>query len=248
MNNYRQNLYERIEEYGFPDVPILNGEFAWTHDASMFIREPFEPNIGYTPNDRMLRNGMSNLLRASSHPNLVGWTWYRWVSNKRGRREDGVVGVHNNEIEINTSVHARINARTLVYRAASDAGAINTPQLSDGDYVVILNDALFVNDKVQESLVFGFRIKEGQPFKHIEGFSCDGKVVAITTDKDELIIKVGINLVPSRFSKEQGSAEYTIRLNQQKFGHSKGTFSGTNKNHAMKGSASIWSMASYRNP
>ena len=161
MNNYRQNLYERVDEYGFPDVPIINGEFAWTHDASMFIHEPFEPNIGYTPNNRMWQNGMSNLLRASSHPNLIGWTWYRWVSNKRGRREDGIVGVKNNEIVTNTSVHARLNARTTGYRVAHDTTASKAPTLPSGAYVVNLIDAVFVNPKLQESITFGFTIEDG---------------------------------------------------------------------------------------
>ncbi len=70
-NNYRENMYERMEIYHKPnDMPVLVGEFAWY--SSTFVNGK--------NSDGMVAKGTVSLEKLFTHPGVVGYTWYRWVN------------------------------------------------------------------------------------------------------------------------------------------------------------------------
>jgi hypothetical protein len=82
QNNYRPTLYQRLDYlYQHTDLPILVGEFSWNPDLFKYVPLPGEPADGYSTTERVFRRGEQVLLRAATHPALVGYTWYRWVGH-----------------------------------------------------------------------------------------------------------------------------------------------------------------------
>ena len=79
-NNYRDTFYERMDIYARgTGLPVLNTEFAWVTDYFIHPRDA-DGKISSDKNaDVMLLRGRASLERAISHPQLVGYTWYRWV-------------------------------------------------------------------------------------------------------------------------------------------------------------------------
>jgi hypothetical protein len=79
-NNYRDTFYERVDAYHEPTaMPVLNGEFAWA--SGYFTMPRDEEPADVSVEERIRRRGPAALKRAAAHPALVGYTWYRWVSN-----------------------------------------------------------------------------------------------------------------------------------------------------------------------
>jgi hypothetical protein len=102
MNNYRHTFYERIEEYyRTTDMPIINGEFAWVSPYFREIPYPGEPSEGMTERERVKQKGRETLERAFTHPGLVGYTWFRWVTT-RDKEDDFSYGLVTLDHKLNT--------------------------------------------------------------------------------------------------------------------------------------------------
>lgn len=127
-NNYRYEFYERMDiYYRATHLPILNTEFSWGHKVFSEKPLPEEPEGGFPSTERMIRNGEQALVRALTHPGLVGYTWYRWLN-----RPDHVppisVGLVTLEDEPNrwhTDLLASLNAKAEVI-ASTDFGYTNS--------------------------------------------------------------------------------------------------------------------------
>ena len=78
-NNYRDDLHARLEIYArATNMPVLIGEFAWA--SGYFLERCYPEAPAEMPLvTRMHRMGRHTLEQAFPHPNLVGYTWYRWV-------------------------------------------------------------------------------------------------------------------------------------------------------------------------
>jgi hypothetical protein len=86
MNNYRDTFYERVDEYTLAgDHPVINGEFAW---VSGYFTGPHgrEPEHDSKVLALVREMGPKALARAFEHPNLAGYTWYRWVQKAHPTR------------------------------------------------------------------------------------------------------------------------------------------------------------------
>lgn len=102
MNNYRHTFYERLEEYyRTTNMPIINGEFAWVSPYFREIPYPGEPSEGISERDRVKVKGRESLERAFTHPGLVGYTWFRWVTT-RNKADDFSYGLVTQHHELNT--------------------------------------------------------------------------------------------------------------------------------------------------
>jgi hypothetical protein len=113
MNTYRPYVYEELEDYSrYCDLPVLTGEFSWTG-----LLEWNKFKDGHRLNedelDRCRRRGVEALELAFTHPNYVGYTWYKSYS---GRDPDQPgYGLLTLEGELNTfnadalrEIHARL--------------------------------------------------------------------------------------------------------------------------------------------
>jgi hypothetical protein len=79
-NNYRDTFYERIDAYARPTaMPVLNGEFAWSSGYFANPRDDDPP--ARSIEERIRRRGPAALSLAAAHPALIGYSWYRWVSD-----------------------------------------------------------------------------------------------------------------------------------------------------------------------
>ncbi|MBC8102895.1 MAG: hypothetical protein H7Z41_09940 [Cytophagales bacterium] len=79
-NNYRDTFYERMDIYARgTGLPVLNTEFAWVTDYFTKARGAGGAVTGDPSVSRMLEKGRAALEKAIRHPQLVGFTWYRWV-------------------------------------------------------------------------------------------------------------------------------------------------------------------------
>lgn len=123
-NNYRDNMYERMDEYAeHSDLPIIIGEFSWASDYFRVVPmdgEPAEvrqePDLGLGEDERIRRKGREALERAFTHPQIVGYTWYRWV-HRFENMDKAHYGFVNLEDELNRfnlellqEIHPRLEA------------------------------------------------------------------------------------------------------------------------------------------
>jgi hypothetical protein len=114
-NNYRDTMQERIDSYYLPTkMPILIGEFAWS--SGYFTREiENEAALRPAPSvpERAVRRGETSLRRAATHPGLIGYTWYRWVSawdkNDLKAMPYGLVDLNDDPIGLHTDPLSRVN-------------------------------------------------------------------------------------------------------------------------------------------
>jgi len=125
-NNYRETFYERVDAYAAnSDLPQLNGEFSWASDYFMWASRYDPPVSEMSVEDRVATVGPATLERAATHPQLVGYTWYRWVQR---RREDppiqyGLVDSEDRVDPFNAKHLAHINARLDAVRRGELAPA-----------------------------------------------------------------------------------------------------------------------------
>lgn len=117
-NNYRLNMYERLDIYArATGLPLLLTEFSWGHNTFANQPLPNEPNGGLSLTDRMIRNGEQVLAKAITHPAVIGYTWYRWVDQPTGQPPYippvslGLVTLKDQPNRYNTEAIARINAK-----------------------------------------------------------------------------------------------------------------------------------------
>jgi hypothetical protein len=114
-NNYRDTMYERIDEYYLPTkMPILIGEFAWS--SGYFTRERDDersPNSTQNMQARAVERGEATLRLAAAHPGLIGYTWYRWVSawdkTDLNAMPYGLVDLNDDPISLHTDRLSRVN-------------------------------------------------------------------------------------------------------------------------------------------
>jgi hypothetical protein len=114
-NNYRDVMYERVDAYAAPTgMPVLIGEFSWASDYFRRVTDRTRAVEHLPEHERIAVLGTDALERAFTHPAVVGYTWYRWVS-----RQDDIDapagGLVNTADELNTfnayllrRVHSRL--------------------------------------------------------------------------------------------------------------------------------------------
>lgn len=121
-NNYRHNFYERMQAYADEagDLPLMNGEFSWASDYFRIIPLPGEPaevrddpSLGVGELERVRRKAAEALERAFTHPNLVGYTWYRWVQKHHDpeRFHYGLVGTDDQINRFNAALFSQCHPR-----------------------------------------------------------------------------------------------------------------------------------------
>ncbi len=118
-NNYRDNFYERMDVYARgTGLPVLNTEFAWVSDYFTKTKSA-DGTAGASPTSVVLDRGRAALERAISHPQLVGYTWYRWVDKASfvPPMSYGLVSVQNNPNQTNLSVLQTVHARAEAIHA-----------------------------------------------------------------------------------------------------------------------------------
>lgn len=127
INNYRPVLYQRIDYVNAQtNLPVLIGEFSWNPDLFKYVPLPDEPEEGFSVKERVFRRGEEVLLRATTHPAMVGYTWYRWVANtsEGARFSYGLVDREDREemhIGSLQKVHPKIEPLRIKMAAQRDA-------------------------------------------------------------------------------------------------------------------------------
>ncbi len=119
-NNYRDTFYERMDIYARgTGLPVLNTEFAWVTDY--FNKGSVEEKSSKPAVSQMLDRGRGALERAISHPQLVGYTWYRWVdkANFTPPVSYGLVSVKDAPNQTNLSVLQTVHARAEAIHAGA---------------------------------------------------------------------------------------------------------------------------------
>lgn len=97
-NNYRVDMFGRMQEYWIGHHrPILIGEFAWASppfvDPEHWTEEARQS--GESVRQHVERIGRQTLEQGLAHPGVIGYTWYRWVQNKK--RDIGYGLVHTDD-------------------------------------------------------------------------------------------------------------------------------------------------------
>jgi hypothetical protein len=73
FNNYRPNFRQRADEYRHANLPMLNGEFAWYSGHWPTRGLTAEVLASYR------RRATAALENAFTHPNLVGYSWFKFT-------------------------------------------------------------------------------------------------------------------------------------------------------------------------
>ncbi len=114
-NCYRRGFRERVEEFAsVTRMPQLNGEFSW--GSGHFLDwDKFQRGERYTPAELAAthRKGQAALEQAFTHPNLVGYTWYKFCWNDSGPDQPGfnLINDQGRENTFNSGLLRAINAR-----------------------------------------------------------------------------------------------------------------------------------------
>jgi hypothetical protein len=118
-NNYRMIFYSRVQEYHQPErMPVLIGEYGWYTD--LFPKG--------SDASKTTKAGVAVLEKAFTHPALVGYTWYRWVSatpdTPNLALQAGLVNHQDEANEPQTRALTEVNARLeeIAVRAAEERG------------------------------------------------------------------------------------------------------------------------------
>ncbi|MEI7833178.1 MAG: hypothetical protein WCJ56_08280 [bacterium] len=114
-NCYQSTFYERCEELSVSTgMPQLNGEFSWASghfldwDRLMKLENFTAEEIAHC---RKL--GQATLEKAITHPNLVGYTWYKFCCNSAGPDQPhcGLIDAAGTESRFNSVLLSEINSR-----------------------------------------------------------------------------------------------------------------------------------------
>lgn len=246
LNNYQDMFYERIEEYAnVLDLPILIGEFCWNDDAHMTIEMPFEDPVGLTAAERMVESGSRALLRVFGHPNVAGWTWYRWISDNplRSPRNCGLVDENDDPHPWNVRGVTLLHPHAERVRIEADRAPTTGVERFDGRLVVVLRKASLAERGARRSaqkVVFGVECAGGRLAETLAGYGVLGRVREGRFQAGALRFLVELAFTDEVFHRGAGEARYDVDLTADRAGHLTGTYRGTLNGEELTGPASAW--------
>lgn len=246
LNNYQDMFYERIGEYAnVLDLPILIGEFCWNDDAHMTIRMPFEDPVGLTAAERMIESGSRALLRVFRHPNVVGWTWYRWIGENplRSPRNCGLVDENDDAHPWNVRGLTLLHPHAEGVRIEADRATTTGVECFDGCLVVVLQRASFADRGARrnaQKVVFGVECVSGRVAETLAGYGLRGRVCEGRFEADTLRFRVELAFTGEVFRRGVGEGRYDVELTADRAGHLTGAYRGTLNGEELSGPVSAW--------
>jgi hypothetical protein len=248
LNNYQDMFFERLFEYHNPlDLPILVGEFCWSDDGHMTVRAPFEEPCGWTPDERMAENGAQAILRVWRHPNVVGFTWYRWVAENRlnSPRNCGLVNERDEPQPWNVDAFALLHGHVERTRAEAESAPETDCAGVQGAIVVTLAHAS-VGDGARgrraSKVVLGIRREDGRLLSALTGYGVEGSVrpAAGSTAAGRLAFHADVTFTQEVFPRGSGSGGYDVVLDRRRGAVLYGGYRGVCNGVAVEGRAVGW--------
>ncbi|EAZ91494.1 hypothetical protein [Crocosphaera chwakensis] len=243
-NNYRSNFYELFNDfYQQVQRPILNGEIStWTDHYTLF-RNPIEPPGGYEPETRQKIKATETMNRIFSHPEVLGYTKYRWHGK-------------GDKLWDNQPIFNIINPlRQANYRAVSIATFWDQPPQKDhqplkGQVFVTLLDSQ-INKKIlkpakiedkpsfkisRNHLAIGLVCDNDQWQARVYGDGIKGEVINSNIEGNNYQLTIKIETFPTLFNDTKAEANYQLNLvrHQTKL---EGIFTGTYNQEKVTGRA-----------
>lgn len=236
QNNYRPTLYQRIDYlYQSTGLPVLIGEFSWNPDLFKHVPVLNEPEGGYSLKERVHRRGEDVLLRAATHPAMVGYTWYRWVANttKDDNFSYGLVDredrpeMHNDHLRL---LHPKIEPiRAAMAKAFPDAVQSNT-----GTVVITLE-----NMRPDWNHVLNLEVHDGQWMDEAFGWQMEGHNISGELNKEGGILNLEVEFKEwywqGNLALEAGLGIYEVQL-ERNGQYLSGSYNGTYNGKAVSGS------------
>jgi hypothetical protein len=238
MNNYRPVLYQRIDYvYQQTDLPVLIGEFSINPDLFKYVPLPDEPVGSPATLERVQRRGEEVLLRASSHPGMVGYTWYRWVANTT-QGENYSYGLVNrdDEVEIHVPFLQKVHPRIDPLRWAIAERGEAYFQENSGALVLKLESKL-----TQLAHVINFTVNDGALASQAFGWRMNAQGIEGQLGQEEGSISMKLTFEEWYYQdkKVQDETEGIYRLKLERDGqYIKGTYTGEHDGQSLEGEVS----------
>ncbi len=245
INNYQDMFYERLNQHPNPfDHPILIGEFCWNDDSHMTIEMPFEDPVGLTSTDRMIVSGSKALRRVFRHPNVAGWTWYRWISDSpmHSPRSCGLVFEDDELHPWNVPGLSLLQPHAEHDRVAAAAAATTPVNPFEGRLAIVLQAGALQRRSGQHhpvKVVFGATVRMGVDTA-VSGYGVAGTVHDVCFADGQLSLIVDLTFSDVLFAPPVGSAAYRIVLTGEHAGHLTGHYEGHHSGEPFAGDVSAW--------
>ncbi len=230
QNNYRPNLYQRVDYlHRNTGLPVLIGEFSWNPDLFKQVPLPGEPEGGLGAKERVFRRGEEVLLRAATHPGMVGYTWYRWVAKptEDDNLSFGLVDQEDRpEIHIPRlqALHPRIEPLRATWAGMADSAR----NANSGTVAISLRGMRPGWDHL-----LNLEVREGQFLPEAFGWQMEGRNVAGTLSGAGGSIRLEVDFQAwywqGKQALEAGLGAYEVRLQrdgQYLSGAYEGTYNG----------------------
>ena len=234
QNNYRPTMYERCDYlYEQTGLPVLIGEFSWNTDLFKRVPLPNEPEGGLKMKERMFRRGEITLLRAATHPGLVGYTWYRWVqpASTPERFTDGLVDYEDNE-DIHQVLLKKTNPVLEQVRLAYSKQELDPEKALTGQVKLSVSTL-----RPDWNHMLNLTVVNGEWGDEFYGWQMTGQVLEGNLDARQASLKVKISFNPWKHRKgtfEGGEGAYDLSL-QRNGRKIKGTFTGDYNGQKVEG-------------
>ena len=234
QNNYRPTMYERCDYlYEQTGLPVLIGEFSWNTDLFKRVPLPNEPEGGLDMKERMFRRGEITLLRAVTHPGMVGYTWYRWVqpASTAERFTDGLVDYDDNE-DIHQTLLEKINPELERIRLTQSKKVFDPAKDLTGQVKLSVSGL-----RPEWDHMLNLTVTNGAWEKELYGWQMAGKVLEGSLDANQASLKINVNFHTWKHRNkvfEGGEGNYNLSL-QRNGRKMKGTFTGDYNGKKVKG-------------
>lgn len=235
MNNYRPVLYERIDHvYQHTDLPVLIGEFSWNPDLFKYVPLPNEPEDGYSLKERVWKRGEQVLLRAATHPAMVGYTWYRWVANttEGDRFSFGLVN-RDDEVEIHVPALEALHPRMDPLRREMATQGANLMQSTTGTVVLQLEGM-----RPDWEHVLNLEVADGQWQEKAFGWQMEASLLGGEFTSTSASLKLDVRFKEwyyrGKKALEAADGMYEVRLNRNGQ-YVSGTYEGKYEGEAVSG-------------
>ena len=211
----------------------------------MTIRMPFEDPVGLTPWERMVESGSKALSRLFRHPNVAGWTWYRWVATNplKSPRNCGLVDGDDECHPWNVEGLTLLNPHAERIRAEADATRWGPCDGAAGRLVITLQHACTTpgfDRAAMNKVVFGVVCEDGRVEPGLHGYGTEGDAKDAGSTDGCLAVRVDLRFTDEVFRRGTGKARYEITFDRRAGELLRGTYKGTHEGQDVSGEAYGW--------